>query len=548
MYRTFGCQAMVLTPAGERGSKAAPVSKRMVHIRHDMQAKGYRFYDPASQRIVVSRDCYFLEMTAGGELMSGPGGGAFPHLEPEEVPEEGTGDGQRESGTPQEEEESENSVYPPGGRPHVHPRGQWQPKEVHPQEHPMEGEGVAEEAPQAPPRADHQCREAEGEGVPVVHHSADKASPPERGPQRRGDQGEEPPVPAPGQGPAPFQPYVLALPHRAGSHGWRQPNRDCSPARTRSRAREEIGQQVTTQEIPNAPLPSTMRIPENYEEARQSEWSGEWAAAEAEEIRTMLENEVWGEPVPLPPGKTVVGSKWVYDIKYKGTGEVERLKARFCAQGCSQREGRDYHHDSLHAPVVRQESIKVLTHIGARNGWIFRLMDVKGAYLASPIREEVYIRQPKGYEDPRNPTGVLQLKRALYGLKQSARAWYGRLSSFLISQGFEVNAIDPSLFQRTRGDRIMFVEVYVDDLGALANSEEEMEEFQKAMSSEFKMKDLGETSYYLGIHFEHHKNSKTIHLHQNLYIQHLLDRYNLLHAKKAPTPLEEGHTLTLEEA
>jgi hypothetical protein len=63
-----------------------------------------------------------------------------------------------------------------------------------------------------------------------------------------------------------------------------------------------------------------MRVPESFNEARESPESASWQVVEAKEIGTMLENEVWGKPMPLPPRKTVVGSKWVYDIKYLHRG------------------------------------------------------------------------------------------------------------------------------------------------------------------------------------------------------------------------------------
>lgn len=530
MYRTFGCEAMVLTPAADRGSKAAPVSRKMIHIRHDMAAKGYRFYDPVSKRVVISRDCWFMEMNPGGAPERSTGGTPTVQVGSEEPEEddEGQGDSTDPGGLEDLAEEAEEDL-PPLGQPYV--------------------QVPVREEPAGPPEGNPPG------GVPVVHPGPAEG---EEGQGRPGEQVQEAHEPAPA-----YQPYVLALPHReprseqpsnyspphTRSHGPPQGghSNSYSPPHTRSRTRRERAQQAKSEAKAQGPLPSTMRIPQSYKEARESPESAEWAAAEREEIASMLENEVWGEPVDLPPGATVVSSKWVYDIKYKGTGEVERLKARFVGRGCSQIEGKDYHADNIHAPTVRTETVKVVTHVGARNGWYFRLLDVKCAYLAAPVKERVYIRQPQGYEDPRNPTGVLLLKKAIYGLKQSARAWYGRLSEVLIAQGFEINAVDPSLFQRRRGDTVILVQVYVDDLGVVSNSEQEIDAFQEAMESEFRMKDLGETTYYLGVHFDHDKDNRTVHLHQNLYIQHTLDRFQMQGAKTAATPLEEGHTLTLEE-
>ena len=164
------------------------------------------------------------------------------------------------------------------------------------------------------------------------------------------------------------------------------------------------------------------------------------------------------------------------------------FKGRFCARGDQQQEGPDYHADALFAPTVRRDTIRAMTHIGAQQGWHFELMDVVGAYLFADLEEEVYMQQPQGFIDPTNPIGVCLLKKAIYGLKQSARAWYGRLKDYLLTLGFIVNPVDSSLFQRKLGGEWFFVEVYVDDLGLLTSSLTHVAQYKEAMSREFKMK------------------------------------------------------------
>jgi hypothetical protein len=78
-------------------------------------------------------------------------------------------------------------------------------------------------------------------------------------------------------------------------------------------------------------------------------------------------------------------------------------------------------------------------------------MDVKSAFLNGPIKEEVYVEQPPGFEDSEYPNHVYKLSKALYGLKQALRAWYECLRDFLISNGFKVGKADPTLFTKTVG-------------------------------------------------------------------------------------------------
>jgi len=91
-------------------------------------------------------------------------------------------------------------------------------------------------------------------------------------------------------------------------------------------------------------------------------------------------------------------------------------------------------------------------------------MDVKSAFLNGVIEEEVFVRQPPGFEDLKNPDHVYKLKKSLYGLNQDPRAWYDRLSNFLIKNDFKRGQVDTTLFRRTLEKDILVVQIYVDDI------------------------------------------------------------------------------------
>jgi hypothetical protein len=90
-------------------------------------------------------------------------------------------------------------------------------------------------------------------------------------------------------------------------------------------------------------------------------------------------------------------------------------------------------------------------------------MDVKSAFLNGVI-EEVYVKQPPGFESEKYSHRVYRLKRALYGLKQAPRAWYGRLRGFLMSIGFVMGTVDKTLFLLKHGNDLLAVQIYVDDI------------------------------------------------------------------------------------
>jgi hypothetical protein len=138
-----------------------------------------------------------------------------------------------------------------------------------------------------------------------------------------------------------------------------------------------------------------------------------------EELNNFKRNEVWSL-VPRPK-KNVVGTKWVFRNKQDEHGMVIRNKARLVTKGCAQVTSLDF--KEAFAPVARLESIRILLAYAAHHSFRFFQMDVKSAFLNGPIKEEVYVEQPPGFEDDRYPDHIFKLSKALYGLKQAPRAW-----------------------------------------------------------------------------------------------------------------------------
>ncbi|KAL6340170.1 hypothetical protein AAG906_040606 [Vitis piasezkii] len=125
-------------------------------------------------------------------------------------------------------------------------------------------------------------------------------------------------------------------------------------------------------------------------------------------------------------------------------------------------------------------------------------MDVKSAFLNGILNEEVYVEQPKRFQDPRYPNHVYRLRKALYGLKQAPRAWHERLASYLLKKGFMRVGVDQMLFIK-RNDKVFLVaQIYVDDIVFGSTSNECALDFAKEMKSEFEMSMVRELTYFLG--------------------------------------------------
>nr|GEX85195.1 hypothetical protein [Tanacetum cinerariifolium] len=158
-----------------------------------------------------------------------------------------------------------------------------------------------------------------------------------------------------------------------------------------------------------------------------------------------------------------IGTKWVLKNKKDERGIVIRNKAMLVAQGHTQEEGINY--EEVFAQVARIEAIRLFLAYASFIGFAVYQMDVKSAFLYGTIDEKVYVMQPPGFQDPQFPDRVYKVEKAMYGLHQALRAWYGTLSKYLLANDFQRGTIDQTLFIRKhRGD---FLLVQVSMIGSL---------------------------------------------------------------------------------
>ena len=259
-----------------------------------------------------------------------------------------------------------------------------------------------------------------------------------------------------------------------------------------------------------------------------------------EELNNFTRNEVW-HLVPRP-NQNVVGTKWVFRNKQDEHGVVTRNKARLVAKGYSQVEGLDF--GETYAPVARLESIRILLAYATYHGFKLYQMDVKSAFLNGPIKEEVYVEQPPGFEDSEYPNHVYRLSKALYGLKQAPRAWYECLRDFLIANGFKVGKADPTLFTKTLENDLFVCQIYVDDIIFGSTNESTCEEFSRIMTQKFEMSMMGELKYFLG--FQVKQLQEGTFISQTKYIQDILNKFGMKDAKPIKTPMGTNGHLDLD--
>ncbi|GJT73476.1 putative ribonuclease H-like domain-containing protein [Tanacetum coccineum] len=267
-----------------------------------------------------------------------------------------------------------------------------------------------------------------------------------------------------------------------------------------------------------------------------------WVEAMQEELLQFKLQEVW-VLCDLPEGKRVIGTKWVFRNKRDERGTIIKNKARLVAQGYRQEEGVDY--DEVFAPVARIEAIRLFLAFASFMGFIVYQMDVKSAFLYGNITEEVYVKQPPGFEDPAHPNKVYRVVKALYGLHQAPRAWYERLSTFLLKHGYRRGAIDKTLFIKKDRRDIMLVQVYVDDIIFGSTKSSMVKDFEELMQKEFKMSSMGELTFFLGLQVK--QSNGGIFLSQDKYVKDILNKFDFRTIKPASTPIEAHKSLGKDE-
>ena len=280
-------------------------------------------------------------------------------------------------------------------------------------------------------------------------------------------------------------------------------------------------------------------VPQSYREAITSDEKDSWNTAMQKEVQSLKDNNSF-ELVPTPVEKPVIGGCWIFAVKEGPNGE-EYPKARYVAKGYNQILEENYLETFASTP--RRTTIRMLAQKVAQEDMVFHQMDFDTAYLNADIDFEVYVKLPAGFVE--KPNMVWKLKKALYGLKQSGRMWNSHLNNFLLKNGFVRSIADPCLYTYFEGKNSVSLIVWVDDLLIAASNIELMDKTKAILVQNFKMKDLGLASYFLGIQFKVNKNS--VIMQQSKYVDKLLTKFSMEDCKIKLTPSPLGINTQLQK-
>ncbi|KAG3048663.1 hypothetical protein PC122_g23768 [Phytophthora cactorum] len=240
-----------------------------------------------------------------------------------------------------------------------------------------------------------------------------------------------------------------AVRHRPGLEEASAPN-DYSPQQADADEEEKSGDQDEESTPPvfwrasaNA-VEATVDLsePSTFQEAVSGPDQVHWRKAIRAELKSMRLRGVF-RAAKLPNGHRAIGTKWVFKIKRKADGSIEKYKARLVAKGFKQKYGIDY--TETFSPVVKYVTLRMVIAIAKYFGWPLDQLDVVTAFLYGIMKEQVFCIVPEGVELDGN-FDCLELVKAIYGLKQASRVWNETFDEFVCSIGFQVSASDPCLY------------------------------------------------------------------------------------------------------
>ncbi|KAJ9525182.1 hypothetical protein QJQ45_020705, partial [Haematococcus lacustris] len=315
-----------------------------------------------------------------------------------------------------------------------------------------------------------------------------------------------------------------------------------NPSRERHRPERFRDSDLFAMNVSDSPVNDTPTVAE----ALAGPMADLWIEAMNAELASLHANQTWCLE-ERPANARVLPTKWVLKVKRDAAGNIEKLKARLVAKGFYQQSGVDV--GDVYAPVSKHTTLRTLLAKAAAENMEIHQLDFETAFLNGKLEpgEVIYVQQPEGFEEGSTNT-VCRLQKALYGLRQAPRAWHARLCEELLSMGFKASEADPALFTLQLSTGMVYLLVYVDDclLCTQQGDTAGLAHVKKQLSSAFKLKDLGEARWFLGMQPTRDRAEGTIKLDQHKFIQELVTANSKSAAHSKPLPMAPAVKLVRE--
>ncbi len=251
-------------------------------------------------------------------------------------------------------------------------------------------------------------------------------------------------------------------------------------------------------------------IPQSYRHAMSTN-PDRWMAPMQIEMDTLRAKHMW-DLVKPPPGTNIMDSMWVYDIKWDGEGNQIKDKARLVGKGYMQQLGIDY--NETWAGITRLKLVRITAAIAAKLNLKLWQIDFIGAYLNSLTKEDIYMKQPEGFVQPRFEDHVCKLIHMIYGTMQGAHDWYETLTNTYNKLGYTTSRADLCVRYKKEDGRYTLTNTYMDDVFGASKTDGEVQKRKDEMGQEWEIKDVEESDYFLGMQVQRDIDKGTIQLTQ----------------------------------
>ena len=221
---------------------------------------------------------------------------------------------------------------------------------------------------------------------------------------------------------------------------------------------------------------------------------------------------------------------------------IHSYKARLVAKGFNQQPSVDF--VDTYSPVTKFASNRIIMSVVARMDLELHRLDVNTAFLNGELKEDIFMLQAEGFEIKGHEDKVYKLKRSIYGIKQSSKQWYLKFHQAILEIGFEISPLDHCVYIWKCYDELTILSLYVDDILLAGNSPNMMSKTKSFLSSRFEMKDMGPTTYVLGIKITRDKNTKLLYLDQKNYLEKILKKFNMAESKALRMSVSKGTILS----
>ncbi|KAG2987004.1 Retrovirus-related Pol polyprotein from transposon TNT 1-94 [Phytophthora cactorum] len=341
-----------------------------------------------------------------------------------------------------------------------------------------------------------------------------------------------------------------AVRHRPGLEEASAPN-DSSPHRADADEEEKSGDQDEESTPPVFWRASANAVeaavdlsePSTFQEAVNGPDQVHWRKAIRAELKSMRLRGVF-RAAKLPNGQRAIGTKWVFKIKRKADGSIEKYKARLVAKGFKQKYGIDY--TETFSPVVKYVTLRMVIALAKYYGWPLDQLDVVTAFLYGIMKELVFCAVPEGV-DLDGDFDCLELVKAIYGLKQASRVWNETFDEFVCSIGFQVSDFDPCLYIKVVDGHCVLVLVYVDDVLITGSSPELISRTKNDLKTRFEMIDSGKCVFVLGIELVDGPDG-SVTMCQRRYVDDILKRFGMDECKAVVSPVDMSTRLVPSDA